>query len=158
MTKKELLERWRKARKDLVDSVRDLGQDEAGIANSIGKWSAKDVIVHIVHWDDEAVKGIEALLNGKRPPYLDEDWDKINAREVARASHKSLGEVLRDLEKSGNELRDLLYDIDEDEIFRSRGQKWRMFDITGDWIVSGNIEHDKHHTKKILAWRKTRLQ
>ncbi|MFQ5905136.1 MAG: DinB family protein [bacterium] len=158
MNKRELIQQWREARRVLFDSLKALGEGEASIPNSIGKWSVKDVVAHIVFWDEELLRGMKALLKRDRPAFLDRDWDELNARAVAERKHQSLNEMLGDLKESGARIEVFLNGLDESEFCSCMGQKWKMWDVTIEWIVCGNVEHDKHHTQKILTWRNGHLK
>lgn len=158
VNKRELIQQWIEARKALFVSIKTIGDDEASIPNSIGKWSIKDVIAHLILWDEELLRGMNRLLKRDRPAFLDKDWDGMNARAVAARKSQSLKELLEDLKKSGEKIEVFVNGLDESELSSSRGHKWKMWDITIQWIVCGNIEHDKHHTQRILAWRQNHFR
>jgi uncharacterized damage-inducible protein DinB len=152
--KSQLMEELRQARQSLLGSVRHLSEGEAAASNSLGAWSVKDVLAHMVFWDEEFLRGMNSLLRGDRPGFLDEDWDRLNQREVEKRRGQSLNELLLELERTGNEVLQFVGGLDETEISSSRGEKWKTWDVTIEWLVSGNIEHERHHTSKILSWRR----
>ncbi|TET44221.1 ClbS/DfsB family four-helix bundle protein [candidate division TA06 bacterium] len=153
MENEELTEAWAKGRKLFFDSVEGLSEERASKPYSMGSWSVKDVVAHLVFWDEELLRSIEALMRGDRPAFLDQDWDSLNAREVARRKDQSLEEMLQDLEESGRGVKSLIASLDEGQLSLRRGQKWKTWDVTIEWLVSGNIGHDGHHARKIAAWR-----
>ena len=52
-----------------------------------GEWTVREVLIHIACWDRELVRGLDQLLSGCRPAFLDEDEDAFNERAV-RAWHE----------------------------------------------------------------------
>lgn len=153
MEKEELIESWRRARKLFFDSVEGLSEEDASVADSMGSWSVKDVVAHLIFWDEELLRSIEALLKGDRPAFLDEDWDSLNARAVEKRVDQSLEEMLRDLRVSGRKVKGVMARLDEGQFSLSRGQKWKAWDVTIEWLVSGNTGHDVHHARRVASWR-----
>ena len=154
MKNEELTESWTRARKLFFDSVEGLSEEEASITNSMGSWSVKDVVAHLIFWDEELLRSIETLLRGDRPAFLDKDWDSLNAAAVTRRKDQSLEEMLQDLKESGRKVKILIASLDERQFSLSRGQKWKTWDVTIEWLVSGNIGHDAHHARRIVSWSK----
>jgi hypothetical protein len=52
-------------------------------------WSVRDVMNHITTWENEALKALPVIMEGKRlPRYM--GIDAFNAREQERKRHLSL--------------------------------------------------------------------
>lgn len=154
MKKSELIQELREARRGFLDSVDGLSEKEASRADSIGAWSIKDVVAHMVYWDREFFHGMKTLLSGGFPDFLEFDCDEKNAAEVSKRKNETLEELVKDLNESGRSILDYLGGLEEDELRESWGQKWKTWDVTVAWIAEGIIGHDRHHTGKILAWRR----
>jgi uncharacterized damage-inducible protein DinB len=158
MSKVELVREVAEARHGFLDTLEGLTESESSISGSMGTWSVKDVIAHMVYWDEEFLEGLKILREGKYPDYLDSDWDEVNAREVESRKGLSLEELARSLGQSGEMIRQYLEGLGEEEFSASRGLKWRDWDVTIEWVLQGLIGHDRHHTKKMLSWRKEKEQ
>jgi uncharacterized damage-inducible protein DinB len=158
MSKTELVREVVKARQSFMDTLEGLTESESSISGSMGTWSVNDVVAHMVYWDEEFLRGLKILLEGGYPDYLDSDWDEVNAREVEKRKGLSLEELTGGLGESGEMIRQYLEGLGEEEFSASRGLKWKNWDVTIEWVLQGLIGHDRHHTKKMLSWRKEREQ
>jgi len=154
MGKSEMLRELWEARRSFLDSLQGLSETEASVPGSIGSWSVKGVVAHMEYWDVEFLQGLTTLRRGGYPEFLDVDCDERNAVEVEKRRGKSLSELIKSLGESGAKVREYLESLDEHEFSKSWGQEWKTWDVTIEWIAEGIIGHDRHHTTRILSWRR----
>lgn len=81
-------------------------------APCVGVWSVKDVLAHLIGWDETNCQALDELAAGRYPSfyqYYDADWQTFNARlvqayrvepfstllEAAEASHRRLCEQVQ---------------------------------------------------------------
>jgi hypothetical protein len=60
-------------------------------------WSVKDIIAHVTTWEEEALKHLPAILEGRRPPRYSVVYggiDAFNALMTAKKADLSLAHVL----------------------------------------------------------------
>jgi uncharacterized damage-inducible protein DinB len=53
----------------VLEAIENLSSDDLTRPETIGKWSARDVILHMAMWDGEALKALAVWRNGH-----DYDW------------------------------------------------------------------------------------
>jgi hypothetical protein len=65
-------------------------------------WSVRDIIAHVTTWEEEAVKHLPAILEGRRPPRYSQTYggiDAFNALMTATKRDLSLEELFRQQER-----------------------------------------------------------
>src|SRR5882762_2912302 len=61
-----------------------------------GAWSVRDIIAHVTTWDEEALKHLPSILEGRRPPLYSVTYggiDAFNALTTTKKAGLSLAEV-----------------------------------------------------------------
>ena len=119
---------------------------EPGVA---GQWSVRDVLAHITTWEEEVLKAITLILEGKSLPRYSTTYggiDAFNAREQARKRGLSLDHVNGELAATHRRLLAFLADIPErDSATEKRLLRRIRLDTYG---------HYREHTDQITAWRR----
>ncbi len=102
ITKAELLERIRAARRDLEAVLMDIPEEQMLQPGVMGDWSVKDILAHLVSWEKSMVRWITQAVEGETPeiPQTDEEIDQLNARFYLENRDRPLGEVLADFHRS----------------------------------------------------------
>jgi len=114
-----------------------------------GEWSVKDLIAHVTSWEEEALKHLPTILEGKRPPRYSVTYggiDAFNAQVMAQKKTLSLAEVLRQRDETHRQLIDFLQRVPEEEFTsETRFRRRLKLDTYG---------HYKIHTEAIINLRK----
>jgi hypothetical protein len=64
-------------------------------------WSVRDIIAHVTTWEEEALKHLPSILEGRRPPRYSVTYggiDAFNALMTVRKARLALADVLRQQE------------------------------------------------------------
>ena len=91
----------------LVESCSGLTDAQMTQPGVTGDWSVKDILGHITTWEEEALKHLPHIKEGKRPPrysILYGGIDAFNALKVEENRQRSLAEVLARFEDIHNQL------------------------------------------------------
>jgi uncharacterized protein (TIGR03083 family) len=111
----------------------------------VGEWSVKDLLAHIAIWEDETMKALPLLLQGKRPPPYN-GIDRFNAEQIAARSHLSLPEARQQLNETHRRLLTYLETLPEPYfVTESRVRRRLRLDTYG---------HYPEHTEAIREWRR----
>jgi len=117
----------------VIDSLNTTLRDQK---ISEGSWSTKDILAHIVGWEDEVLKQFKAFLVNSD---VDDtyDIDSFNESSVSSRKNKTRNEIIEELKSTQEELSAFIStlskkDIDAEERF-------------SEW-VGVLIDHYKHHT------------
>ena len=133
----------------LLDSYASMTDAEMMQPGVTGEWSVKDLIAHVTSWEEEALKHLPTILEGKRPPRYSVMYggiDAFNAQVMAQKQTLSLAEVLRQRDEMHRRLIDFLQHVPEEEFTsETRFRRRLKLDTYG---------HYKIHTEAIVKWRK----
>ncbi|MEE9365981.1 MAG: DinB family protein [Dehalococcoidales bacterium] len=122
---------------------KDLPEDILFLPGAVGHWSTRDVMAHITTWEDEALKALPLILEGKPlPRYM--GIDAFNAREQERKQHLPLKRVKEELLVTHKKLVRFLENVPENAFINPRFTKRLRLDAIG---------HYREHAAQIAAWR-----
>jgi uncharacterized damage-inducible protein DinB len=116
----------------LIDSLNTTLRDQK-IAE--GSWSTKDILAHIVGWEDEVLKQFKAFLVN---PDVDDtyDIDSFNESSVSSRKNKTWNEIIEELKSAQEELSAFISTLSQKDIDAE--------DRFSEW-VEVLIDHYKHH-------------
>lgn len=148
MNKDQLLKKLDRAWMDLQDSYAGLSKKDLTRPGVTGNWSVRDIIVHVSWWEEESLKHLPVILQGKRPPrysVLHGGIDAFNAKMTETNRKLSLAEVLRRRDAVHARLVAYIRKAPEGQITEETRFRRRLrLDTYG---------HYPKHARGIRAWR-----
>ncbi len=148
MTREQLLERldgkWREFRASF-EGLSDERLSEPGVTRA---WSVKDIASHVATWEEEALKYLPVILEGKRPPrysVLHGGIDAFNAKMSAAKAASSVSEALRQLDETHARLVAYLERVPEEELASDTRFRRRL--------RADTYGHYPKHAEAIRRWR-----
>jgi uncharacterized damage-inducible protein DinB len=115
LTKRQLafLRRLAEARDRLRASIQDLDENELCNEPVTGDWTVKDILGHIVTWNDEFRANIASILKGEHPGYdhiISEgnDFSAWNQQAIEKKRSWSFDRIRQDLERDFQEAVNLI--------------------------------------------------
>ncbi len=104
-----------------------------------GSWSTKDILAHIVGWEDEVLKQFKAFLVN---PDVDDtyDIDSFNESSVSSRKNKTWNEIIEELKSTQEELSAFISTLSQKDIDAE--------DRFSEW-VEVLIDHYKHHMSQL---------
>ena len=114
----------------------------------IKTWSVRDIIVHVTTWEEEALKHLPGILEGRRPPRYSVTYggiDAFNALTSANKKELPLAEVFRQQAAVHRRLVALIARTPEEEL--ASGTRFR------NRLRLDTYGHHAGHTAAILRWR-----
>lgn len=118
-----------------------------------GKWSPREIVLHLVTCDQDCLRELESTLRGTPASWKSAprpDWAKINETSLARLRHHEWDEALRLLHRTRQQLIEELESVPEEP-----ADVWRPEHPFGS-IMGALPPHDRHHAEQIKHWRATR--
>ncbi|MDH3675537.1 MAG: ClbS/DfsB family four-helix bundle protein [Anaerolineae bacterium] len=103
-----------------------------------GDWSPKDVVSHLVGWD-QSLRELIVVPDGFDPPY---EVDKFNAQSVAARKHLDWEEVMEEMETNFQDLRLVLASVEPE---------MKIYQHIINWLP-GRREDYEVHTNQLKAW------
>jgi hypothetical protein len=151
MTREQLLNKLEAAWKALQESyagVRESLLSEPGV---IEEWSVKDILAYVTTWEEEALKYLPFILEGRTPPRYSVQYGGVDAFNALRTEQKRdlpLPEVLRQLEDTHRRLVEYVQGVPEEQFTRETPFRHRLRLDT--------YSHYATHTRGIREWRERR--
>ena len=144
---KRLESRWW----DLYDSFQGLPRDLLQEPGVVGRWSIRDVLIHVATWDEEALKALPVIEEGGRVPRYSTLYggiDAFNARTQERKQNLSLDQVFTELGETHGRLLAYLADVPDSAFARENRFLRRLRQDT--------YGHYLEHADQIREWRRAR--
>jgi hypothetical protein len=134
--------------KDSLDGVPARHWQSRGV---LGDWTLKDVVCHVTTWEEEALKALPLIMQGRQPPRYADAYGGLDAFNEMRRSEKadmSLAAARHEMESAHRELLAFLEGVDDawfvtETPFRRR-------------LRLDTYSHYQEHTKAVWDWRKAR--
>jgi Protein of unknown function (DUF1706) len=152
MNRQQLLEKLDKAWAEIKESYAGLSGSQLTEPGIAGDWSVKDILAHVTTWEEEALKYLPLIIEGRRPPrYITYGGiDAFNAQSTERKRSLSLFDVLRQLDEIHSRLIDYVQSVPEEQFIRETRFRRRLRLDT--------YSHYPLHSKMIQDWREGRDQ
>ena len=134
------------ARSELLQAV-DAIPGQRRLETAMGEWSVKDVVAHLIGWQDGYAAALEAAAGGERPSIPGyEDDDSYNARSVDAARGDSWEQVMGQLRTSRER-----YEAAIRGLRALPEDRW----AAGRTLhrLSQMSTHEREHIAEILQWR-----
>jgi hypothetical protein len=172
---KRFLERLNASHQRLMQAIDGLEPEILCTAIIYNDWTVKDLLGHIVSWNDEFRIEIELILNGQHPGYQylisgQLDFNEWNQRWIAEKREWSLQRIFDDLERDHQQQTELILRLKPKD-FRRRGvTPWRPAALhrpenptkketdSVDTLVTYHWRHSNQHAHQIEKWRKRVLK
>jgi uncharacterized damage-inducible protein DinB len=147
--KTEAVVRFREGRSELFAALEDLSEKELTDIAVVGDWTVRDVLAHILAWEEVAVQRLELVAAGRASEIRwvrDEEVDDTNARFHRESLGLSLPQVRERLEKIGRQL--------EERLKRLPAGIAEGTELIAVWFSNCTYAHYQEHLEQITAWRR----
>jgi hypothetical protein len=119
------LQRLAEAKERLEIAIEGLDHDDMCTEHVVGEWTVKDILGHIVSWNQEFRANIEAIRNGKHPGddhriSEEDDFSRSNQAWYAEKRDWSLDRILIEAENDYTAAVDIIMKLTPKEL-RLRG-------------------------------------
>ena len=166
-----LLMKLGEAQTALMDAISGLDEDVCCNQIVSGIWSIKEILSHILSWNDEFRADIDAILRGDHPGYKhsingDDDFAAWNQEQIEKRQAWTWQQLLADVERDYHDQFALIQRLAPAD-FRKRGvTPWKRaarekpaFPSTADTesvetLVTYYWRHIFQHARMIRKWRK----
>jgi hypothetical protein len=145
-TKQELLGSIRMTRELLERKFSKLTPTQMVWPGSMDHWSVKDILAHLVDWEQRFIGWYQAGLRGEVPetPAPGMTWrelPKLNQQGYERHKDDSLESVLDQFEESHQEILELIEGMSDQEIFEVKYYEWAGDSSLLPWIAANTSSH-----------------
>jgi hypothetical protein len=128
-TKAELLGSIRSSRQTLEKKFRRLTPEQMVWPGSMDDWSVKDILIHLVDWEQRFIGWYQAGVRGETPetPAPGLHWGQLpilNQQGFEQHKDETLEEVMQQYETSYQQILALVENMSEEEIFTPGYYGW----------------------------------
>ena len=126
--------------------------DEKTFLGPLGRWSAREVVAHLIGWNRYTVLGAKQIVRGELPFYdVDpgEDYANVNRTHLREYPSLVMDELLVELRVSARELSEALSALDSDTWSRDFGVRHKGQTVTIRSTVDDLIVDYAHHAEQI---------
>lgn len=167
---KKFLERLSAARERLLKAIEDLDTEILCTSKIVGDWTVKDLLGHIISWNDEFRAEIEMILAGRQPGreyqiHGEDDFNAWNQAWIAQKRDWSWQDMLADLDRDYQQAADLILRLQPDDYRQGGVTAWKPAAINRsenltkkdidsvETLVTFHWRHSNQHIKQIEKWR-----
>ena len=150
MNKQQTLSKIEREWNAFLSIIEGLSDEALSEPNTLGEWSVRDLLAHIATWDEEAVKALPVILDGKSPPKYTRygGINAFNEQEQERKRPLSLSQVKQEMRDAHQQLVKFLESVPDDVFLTNpRFQRRLRYDTH---------RHYPQHAADVAAYRRAR--
>jgi len=153
--RRQAVRRMGASRRSTLAFVARLPEGEILRLRTLGRWSVKDVLAHLLGCDEETVRRFRLIARGRgdRIHWFDDmaDADRFNARAVARARRLSLRILLSRMQRARADLIEWFERLPS-EALRDLSHEYTVM----QWLPAPGWTHEQDHLSELRAWLRAR--
>jgi uncharacterized damage-inducible protein DinB len=144
----EVAQRASKVLEDLLAAIENIPAALLTAPKAIGEWSVKDVLGHIIAWEEEAANALATWKIGVEPDWNHiRDIDEFNASAVKEKRKQSSAKIIEQLKSVHTRIIENIKTV-QDQEYAKRGGIPR-------WLVNLIIDHVDEHLQRIIEYKNT---
>jgi hypothetical protein len=145
-SKAELIELTRKERASLETKISALSSAEMNYPGCMGIWSVKDILQHLVDWEQRWISWYQAGRRGETVVTPEEgyNWRRmgvLNEKYRLKWKNRPLDEVMTAFHDSFNQIWSIIQGIPEEEMLTMSVYPWTGKLPLISWITGNTCEH-----------------
>ncbi|CAG1013348.1 hypothetical protein ANAEL_04676 [Anaerolineales bacterium] len=154
MTSQDVVLPLKSAYQDFAKLILSLSDEQ--FLSPMDDWSPRDVVAHLVGWNNFMIESSQSIFAGKPPSYYDDapnDYSNINSGFVQKHSSRSKQELLVELESSMQKFESFISSLPAEELTASHGVLHYSGSPASVTRIINSLAGDyKHHTRQIVEW------
>ncbi len=145
-SKKDLLAAIDKERGALETFLESLTPEQMIDPGVVGEWSVKDMLAHLVEWEQMVLAWHATGLRGETPdlPAPGFKWNQtpqLNQHIYEKHRERPLDEVLEHFHTSHREIFGIIQGLSNEELFTAGQHAWTKKNTLGTYFVSATSSH-----------------
>jgi hypothetical protein len=155
LNKNDVLTELEKSRQQLVDILEELNEEEMHTPGVCGKWSVKDILVHLMLWESELVKALWQAQQGGTPiPTLQDGKTdhELNEKWYQEYKDRPLERILPDFHAVRKQTLRRVNAFKDGDFNDPKRYAWLKGTSLWKRISYDSFEHELEHLKEIESW------
>lgn len=112
----------------------------------VGEWSVKDVLAHLIEWEQMVLGWYRAGLHGEIPelPAPGYKWNQtpqLNQMIYEKHRDRPLDEVIEQFQASHREILGVIHELSNEKLFTAGQYAWAGKNTIGTYFVSATSSH-----------------
>ena len=145
-SKTDLLTAIDQERQALERQLEPLTPDQMIEPGIVGEWSVKDVLAHLIEWEQMVLSWHAAGLKGERPelPAPGFKWNQtpaLNQQIFEKYRNRPLSEILEQFQASHKEILGVIKGLSNEALFTAGQFAWTQKNTLGTYFVSATSSH-----------------
>ncbi len=145
-SKNDLLAAIEKERGALETFLETLTPEQMTEPGIVGEWSTKDMLAHLIEWEQMVLGWHAAGLRGETPeiPAPGFKWNQtpqLNQHIYEKHRDRALDEVLEQFQASHLEILGVIQDLSNEKLFTAGHFAWTKKNTLGTYMVSATSSH-----------------
>ncbi len=162
MPKPEILQNIRQERAHLEATLSRVSAEDMETPGVEGEWSIKDILAHIVAWEQRMIGWLQEAAAGLVPQMPEpgmtwDDLDLLNQQTYEENKARPLAEVQADFESSFQQAVQTVESIEEADLSQAERFPWRAGRPLWVMVAANTWWHYKEHGERIQAWLQKKL-
>jgi hypothetical protein len=123
----------------------------------LGVWSVKDMLAHLIGWDETNLHAVKSVLEGQVPSFYehhDRDWQTYNAGLVKKHKKASSKELLTAVKDSQEKLINFLQTITPEYFNKDFGVRFRGYKVTIQRLLEAETKDEQTHHRQMTDFFK----
>ena len=160
-SKTDLLAAINQEREALETTLEALTHEQMVETGVVGEWSVKDVLAHLIEWEQMVLEWYRAGLRGENPelPAPGYKWNQtpqLNQLIYEKHRDRPLDEVREQFQASHREIFGVIQELSNEELFTPGRYTWTQKNTLGTYFVSATSSHYLWARKEIRKGLKAR--
>jgi hypothetical protein len=161
-SKTDLLIAIEKERMNLENQLDTLSAEQMVTPGTVGEWSVKDVLAHLIEWEQMVLSWYAAGLRGETPelPAPGFKWNQtpaLNQQIYEKHRERSLEDILEQFHESHQEILGMIKSLSNEVLFTSGQFPWTKKNTLGTYFVSATSSHYLWARKEIRKGMRNKL-
>lgn len=145
-TKAGLLEAIETERSALEQLLAELSPEQMIEPEIVGNWSVKDVLAHLLEWEEMVLMWHAAGLEGNVPVTPSEEFNwgqlpQLNQQIFEKHHNRSLAIIQKDFQSSYKKIRKTIQGLSDEDLFTRNRYAWTKNNTLGAYFVSSTSSH-----------------
>ena len=145
-TKQGLIETAQTERNALESLLATLTAEQLTQPNTVGDWSAKDVLAHLIEWEQMVIRWYQTGAKGKVPAVPSEEFNwaqlpQLNHAIYLKYRDVNLLEIQKQFKASYKKILKTIESIPEQELFTKGQYTWTRNNLLAAYFVSATSSH-----------------
>lgn len=145
-SKDQIIETAQAERVALEQYIAGLTDEQMNRPNIAGDWSAKDVLAHLIEWEQMVIQWYETGVKGKVPAVPSEEYNwgqlpQLNHAIFLKHHDRNLADIQKDFKSSYKKIIKVIQAIPEKELFTRGYYPWTRNNALAAYFVSATSSH-----------------